>query len=146
MSEENKKTEEKDKKSEKVSKKSYSKKKKSVRKISRGRAYILSTYNNTIVTITDLQGNAIAWESAGPQGFKGAKKATPYAATQIVKSVVDKVKNTGLSQVDVFVKGIGGGRESAIRALNTFGLEVNLIKDLTPVPHNGCRPKKIRRV
>jgi small subunit ribosomal protein S11 len=146
MPEDNKKAEDKDNKTEKASKKSYSKKKKSVRKITRGRAYILSTYNNTIVTITDLQGNAIAWESAGPQGFKGAKKATPYAATQIVKSVIDKVKNTGLSQVDVFVKGIGGGRESAIRALNTFGLEVNSIKDLTPVPHNGCRPKKIRRV
>ena len=124
----------------------FSKKKKVVRKITRGRAYIQSTYNNTIVTITDLQGNAIAWESAGPQGFKGAKKATPYAATQIVRSVVDKVKITGISQVDVFVKGIGGGRESAVRALNTYGLEVNSIKDLTPIPHNGCRPKKIRRV
>jgi small subunit ribosomal protein S11 len=126
-------------------KKKYSKKK-LVKKITRGRAYIQSTYNNTIVTITDLQGNAIAWESAGPQGFKGAKKATPYAAMQIVKSVVDKVKNTGISQVDVYVKGIGGGRESAIRALNTYGIEVNSIKDLTPVPHNGCRPKKVRRV
>ncbi len=127
-------------------KKNYSKKKKVVRKITRGRAYIQSTYNNTIVTITDLQGNVIAWESAGPQGFKGAKKATPYAAMQIVKSAIDKVKNTGISQVDVYVKGIGGGRESAIRALNIYGLEVNSIKDLTPVPHNGCRPKKIRRV
>lgn len=127
-------------------KKNFSKKKKVVRRITRGRAYIQSTYNNTIVTITDLQGNAIAWESAGPQGFKGAKKATPYAATQIVRSVVDKVKNTGISQVDVYVKGIGGGRESAVRALNTYGLEVNSIKDLTPIPHNGCRPKKIRRV
>jgi len=117
-----------------------------MRKLTRGRAYIKSTYNNTIVTITDLQGNVVAWQSAGILGFKGAKKSTPYAATQIVKSVVEKVKDTGLRNVDVFVRGIGGGRESAVRALYTYGIAVDSIKDMTPMPHNGCRPKKTRRV
>jgi small subunit ribosomal protein S11 len=116
------------------------------RKLTRGRAYIQSTYNNTIVTITDLQGNVIAWGSAGPLGFKGAKKSTPYAATQIVRSVVEKVKDTGLSHIDIFVRGIGGGRESAIRALSSQGLVVDSIKDVTPIPHNGCRSRKVRRV
>lgn len=117
-----------------------------MRKLARGRVYIKSTYNNTVVTITDLQGNAIAWQSAGALGFKGAKKSTPYAATQVVKQVIDKVKDAGLRDVDVFAKGIGGGRESAVRALHNYGLVVNSIKDVTPVPHNGCRPKKVRRV
>jgi len=117
-----------------------------MRKLTRGKVFIKSTYNNTVVTVTDLQGNAVAWQSAGSLGFKGAKKSTPYAATQVVKQVIDKVKDTGLSDVDVFVRGIGGGRESAVRALHNYGLVVNSIKDVTPVPHNGCRPKKVRRV
>lgn len=126
--------------------KKLSRKKKGVLKLTRGKAYVQSTYNNTIVTITDLNGNVIAWESSGAVGFKGAKKSTPYAAGVIVKSLMEKVRNTGLKQVDVFVKGIGSGREAAVRALGIEGLTVNIIKDLTPTPHNGCRPKKIRRV
>lgn len=116
------------------------------RKLSKGKAYIKSTYNNTIVTITDLNGNTIAWGSAGHSGFKGPKKATPYAATIITKSVLEKVRDTGLSEVDVYVKGIGGGREAAVRALAGGGLTINVIRDMTPTPHNGCRPKKPRRV
>lgn len=115
-------------------------------KLSKGRAYVQSTYNNTIITITDLNGRVVAWGSAGILGFKGAKRSTPYAATEIAKHVVDKVKDTGLSEVDVFVKGVGGGRESAIRALNTYGIKVISIKDMTPIPHNGCRSPKVRRV
>lgn len=117
-----------------------------MRKLTRGKVYIKSTYNNTVVTVTDLQGNALAWQSAGSLGFRGAKKSTPYAATQVVKQLIDKVKDTGLSDVDVSVRGIGGGRESAVRALHNYGLTVNSIKDVTPVPHNGCRLKKVRRV
>lgn len=115
-------------------------------KLSKGRAYIQSTYNNTIITITDLNGRVVFWGSAGVLGFKGAKRSTPYAATEIAKYVVEKIKDTGLSEIDVFVKGVGGGRESAIRALNTYGLKVISIKDVTPIPHNGCRPPKVRRV
>lgn len=115
-------------------------------RLSKGRAYIQSTYNNTVITITDLNGRVIFWGSAGVLGFKGAKRSTPYAATEIAKYVVDHVKSTGLSEIDVFVKGVGGGRESAIRALNTYGLKVISIKDMTPIPHNGCRPPKVRRV
>lgn len=116
------------------------------RKLSKGNAYIRSTYNNTIVTITDLNGNTIAWGSAGHSGFKGPKKATPYAATIITKSVLEKIRDTGLSEVDVYVKGVGGGREAAIRALVSGGISINVIRDVTPTPHNGCRPKKARRV
>ncbi len=115
-------------------------------KLSKGRAYIQSTYNNTIITITDLNGRVVFWGSAGVLGFKGAKRSTPFAATEIAKYVVDHIKDTGLSEIDVFVKGVGGGRESAIRALNTYGLKVISIKDVTPIPHNGCRPPKVRRV
>jgi small subunit ribosomal protein S11 len=125
---------------------SLPKKKKARIKLTRGRVYIQSTYNNTIVTITDLAGRVVVWGSAGVLGFKGAKRATPYAATEIVKYITDKIKDTGLSEVDVFVKGVGGGRESAIRALHTHGLNVASIKDVTPLPHNGCRPPKVRRV
>lgn len=133
---------------EKASPKSKKKKKKGKikRKLSKGKVYIRSTYNNTIVTITDLNGNAIAWGSAGHSGFRGPKKATPFAATIITKSVVEKVRDTGLSEVDVYVKGIGGGREAAIRALSSGGININVIRDVTPTPHNGCRPKKVRRV
>ena len=117
-----------------------------VRQVSSGRAYVKSTYNNTIVTFCDQNGNVLSWSSAGQCGFKGPKKATPYAATQIVKDAYDKVKKHGLKEVSVFVKGIGGGREAAIRALNANGLNVSNIKDVTPIPHNGCRARKPRRV
>jgi small subunit ribosomal protein S11 len=123
------------------------KKRKVARVIKIGRAYIQATYNNTMVTLADNKGNVISWASAGLAGFKGAKKATPYAAQIITKIAVQKAKEEyGLQEVDVFVSGVGTGRESAIRALNTNGLEVSSIKDVTPVPHNGCRPKKPRRV
>lgn len=123
-----------------------SKKKKEKRKVSTGRAYIQATYNNTIVTFTDLNGNVLAGSSAGKVGFRGAKKATPYAATIIVKDVYEKVKDYGLREVHVFVKGVGIGRESAIRSLNANGLHILSIKDITPVPHNGCRKCRPRRV
>jgi small subunit ribosomal protein S11 len=121
-------------------------KKKVVRKISKGRAYIASTYNNTHVSLTDLNGNVISWSNAGKLGFKGAKRSTPYAATEIVKDAITKAKPTGISEIDVFVRGIGGGREAAIRALYSNGLNIVSIKDITPIPHNGCRPPKVRRV
>ncbi|MFW0837758.1 MAG: 30S ribosomal protein S11 [Candidatus Komeilibacteria bacterium] len=122
-------------------------KKKKVRKlIKRGQAHIQATYNNTIVTLTDLNGNVIAQATAGMSGFKGAKKATPYAASVIVKNAAEKVKNYGLQEVDVFVRGVGAGRESAVRALHANNITVLSIKDVTPIPHNGCRPKKPRRV
>ncbi len=111
-----------------------------------GRAYIQATYNNTIVTLTDQSGNALAWSSAGKVGFKGPKKATPYAAGVIVRDVVDRAKLIGLKSVDVFVRGVGMGREAAVRALAANGLIINAIKDLTPIPHNGPRPRKVRRV
>jgi len=111
-----------------------------------GAAYIQATFNNTIVTITDPNGNAIAWASAGTQGFKGSRKGTPYAAQVAAEAAAKKAMNLGMKQVDVFVKGPGAGRESAIRALQAAGLEINLIKDVTPVPHNGTKPPKRRRV
>ncbi|MBT4941986.1 MAG: 30S ribosomal protein S11 [Candidatus Magasanikbacteria bacterium] len=123
-----------------------SKKKKVVRQVSNGRAYIQATFNNTIVTITDQNGDVLGWASAGMVGFKGPKKATPYAAGQVVKKAVDQVKATGIREVNVFVKGVGGGREGAIRALHANGVQVLSIKDVTPIPHNGCRPPKRRRV
>ena len=122
------------------------KKKKIIRQVSNGRAYIQATFNNTIVTLTDQNGDVLSWASAGMVGFKGPKKATPYAATQVVKKAVEAVKVHGLKEVNVFIKGIGGGREGAIRALNGQGLQVLSVKDVTPVPHNGCRPPKRRRV
>lgn len=112
----------------------------------KGQAYIQSTYNNTIVTLADDNGRVLAWSSAGSIGFKGTKKSTPYAASLIVKNVVEKVKKLGLKEVNVFVKGIGSGRDSAIRALAQQGLMINAIKDVTPVPHNGCRQPKPRRI
>ena len=111
-----------------------------------GVAHVKATYNNTIVTLTDLTGNVISWASAGMAGFKGPKKSTPYAAQIIARIAVEKAKEFGLQEVSVFVKGVGTGRESAIRALNANGLIVSSIKDVTPIPHNGCRPKKPRRV
>lgn len=111
-----------------------------------GQAHIHATYNNTIVTVTDMQGNVIAWSSAGKNGFKGPKKATPYAAGIIVRDVVEKTKPFGLKTIDVYVRGVGLGREAAIRALAANGLTIAAIKDLTPTPHNGPRPRKVRRV
>ena len=131
----------------KVSQATQSKGKKSkLRTLSRARVYIQSTYNNTMITLTDLQGNVVAWSSAGSVGFKGPKKATPFAASRVVETLIEKVKKLGIREVVVFVRGVGSGRESAIRALANHGLEVSSIKDVTPVPHNGCRPRKPRRV
>lgn len=127
-------------------KKVVRKKKKKLSQVSSGRAYIQASFNNTIVSLTDNKGNVLSWASAGMCGFKGPKKATPYAAGMVVKKAVDNAEGVGLKEVDVFVKGIGGGREAAIRGLNTNGLSVNTVTDMTPVPHNGCRPPKRRRV
>lgn len=121
--------------------------KKKVKKIiKKGQAHIQATYNNTVITLTDPQGNVLAWSSAGSSGFKGPKKATPYAAGIIVRNAAEKVKDYGLVEVEVFVKGVGAGREAAIRALHTNGIAITSIKDVTPIPHNGCRPKKTRRI
>jgi small subunit ribosomal protein S11 len=122
------------------------KKKKLNKQVPNGRAYVQATFNNTIVTLADQNGDVIGWASAGMIGFKGPKKATPYAAGQVVKKVVDATKQYGLKEVNVFVKGIGGGREGAIRGFNANGINVLSIKDITPIPHNGCRPPKRRRV
>jgi small subunit ribosomal protein S11 len=118
-------------------------KKKSVHE---GCVYIQATFNNTIVTITDLKGNAISWASAGGLGFKGAKKSTPFAAQATAETAAKKAMDIGLREVEVYVKGPGIGRESAIRSLGGLGLRVRSIKDITPIPHNGCRPQKSRRV
>lgn len=114
--------------------------------IPRGRAYIQSTFNNTIITITDPVGNPIAWGSAGAAGFKGSRKSTPYAAQMAAETAARRAMEHGLRQVEVFVKGPGSGREAAIRSLQASGLLVNTITDVTPIPHNGCRPPKKRRV
>lgn len=111
-----------------------------------GSVYVHASYNNTIVTITDPHGNVLCWSSAGVVGFKGPKKATPYAASVIVRDVMEKIKNSGLKEANVFVRGIGSGREAAIRALNANGVQVLSIKDQTPIPHNGCRAPRPRRV
>ena len=114
--------------------------------IPRGRAYIQSTFNNTIVTLTDQVGNVVAWSSAGASGFKGSRKSTPYAAQVAAENAVRKAMEHGMRQVEVFIKGPGSGREMAIRSLQASGLQVLSIADVTPVPHNGCRPPKRRRV
>ena len=123
-------------------------KKKEKKVISSGKVYVQASFNNTIVTVTDKKGNVLSWSSSGSmQGFRGAKKSTPFAAQVVSERAAKKAIETyGLKDVDVFVKGPGVGRESAIRALDACGLKVNIIKDITPVPHNGCRPKKRRRV
>lgn len=131
---------------EEIKSKSKSKKSKITKQIPRGRVYIQATYNNTIVTITDFVGNVLSWSSAGKLGFRGPKKATPYAAGVIVKDAAEKVRDYGLKEVQVFVKGVGMGREAAVRSLYANGLNVLSIKDITPIPHNGCRPPKVRRV
>jgi small subunit ribosomal protein S11 len=123
------------------------KKKKGKRKVvTQGRVYILASYNNTIISFTDQNGNLLAQGSAGKLGFKGPKKATPYAAGLIIKNLVDKVKEMGLKDLAVYIKGIGSGRDGALRGLTAAGFSINSIKDITPIPHNGCRPKKPRRV
>lgn len=114
--------------------------------VDRGQAHIKSTFNNTIVTITDAVGNAISWASAGQLGFKGSRKSTPYAAQMAAEAAANVATEHGMRTVEVYVKGPGSGREAAIRALQAAGLEVSLIKDVTPIPHNGCRPPKRRRV
>ena len=114
--------------------------------IERGAAHIQSTFNNTIVTITDTQGNALSWASAGELGFRGSRKSTPFAAQSAAETAAKAAMEHGLKTVEVYVKGPGSGRESAIRALQTSGLNIELIKDVTPIPHNGCRPPKRRRV
>ena len=114
--------------------------------IEKGAVHIQSTFNNTIVTISDAEGNAISWASAGELGFKGSRKSTPYAAQSASETAARAAMEHGLKTVEVFVKGPGAGRESAIRALETVGLQITLIKDVTPIPHNGCRPPKPRRV
>ena len=120
--------------------------KKERERVERGRVYIRASYNNTLVSITDEQGNLLAASSAGKLGFKGPKKATPYAATKIVESLGDKIKKFGMKEVSVYVRGIGSGRESAVRSLPAQGLAILAIRDITPVPHNGPRPPKPRRV
>ncbi len=111
-----------------------------------GRAYIQATFNNTIVTLTDQQGNTVAWASAGSSGFKGSRKSTPYAAQMAAQNAARQALDHGVREVDVFVKGPGPGREAAIRSLQGVGLKVKSITDVTPIPHNGCRPRKKRRV
>ena len=114
--------------------------------IEKGTVHIRATFNNTIVTVTDTAGNAISWASAGELGFKGSRKSTPFAAQSAAETAAKAAMEHGLKSVDVYVKGPGSGRESAIRALETVGLQITMIKDVTPVPHNGCRPPKRRRV
>lgn len=114
--------------------------------IENGSAHIQATFNNTIVTITDLQGNTLSWASAGEMGFRGSRKSTPFAAQTAAETAAKAAMEHGLKTVEVYVKGPGSGREAAIRALQAAGLEVRLIKDVTPIPHNGCRPPKRRRV
>jgi small subunit ribosomal protein S11 len=114
--------------------------------VERGSAHIQSTFNNTIVTITDTQGNAVSWASAGEMGFRGSKKSTPFAAQTAAETAAKVAVDRGMKTIEVYVKGPGAGREAAIRALQTAGLEVTMIKDVTPIPHNGCRPPKRRRV
>ena len=126
--------------------KKTTKKKVKRRTVPEGRAYIQASFNNTIVTITDPEGNVLSWSSAGANGFKGPKKATPYAAQTSAEKAVEKAKAYGLERVEVFVKGAGNGREQAIRGLHTGGLNIESITDITAIPHNGCRPKKTRRV
>lgn len=115
-------------------------------KFSRGTAHIQATYNNTIITMSDEKGNVLGWSSAGSLGFSGAKKATPFAAARVAEAVVEKTRKTGLQEITVMVSGVGSGRDSAIRALTNQGLQITYIKDVTPLPHNGPRPKKVRRV
>lgn len=116
------------------------------RNVLKGVVHVKSTFNNTLVTVSDIDGDVLAWDSAGAMGFKGSRKSTPFAAQKAAESVAKKVSKMGMKEVDVYVKGPGAGRESAIRALEASGLKVKVILDVTPIPHNGCRPPKKRRV
>ena len=126
--------------------KKAAKKRKEVRKIDKGAAHIQASFNNTLVTITDMSGNTLSWSSSGSLGFKGSRKSTAYAAQQAAEAAAKGAKEYGLKTVEVFVKGPGQGREAAIRALQTADLQVTMIKDVSPIPHNGCRPPKRRRI
>ena len=127
-------------------KKTVRKKKRERKNVERGQAHIQSTFNNTLVTLTDMDGNALSWSSAGSNGFRGSRKSTPFAAQSAAEVAAKAAMEHGLKTVEVYVKGPGSGREASIRALQTAGLNVTMIKDITPIPHNGCRPPKKRRV
>ena len=127
-------------------KKTTTRRRKERKNIEKGQAHIHSSFNNTIVTITDVQGNTISWASSGGLGFKGSRKSTPFASQMAAETAAKAAMEHGLKSVEVFVKGPGAGREAAIRALQTAGLEISMMKDVTPIPHNGCRPPKRRRV
>ena len=129
-----------------AAKKQVRKKKRERKHVERGQAHIQSTFNNTLITLTDMDGNALSWSSAGSNGFKGSRKSTPFAAQSAAEVAAKAAMEHGLKSVEVFAKGPGSGREAAIRALETAGLKVVSIKDITPIPHNGCRPPKKRRV
>jgi len=129
-----------------TTKKKVIKKRRDKKNIEKGAAHIRATFNNTIVTITDVAGNAVSWASAGELGFKGSRKSTPFAAQSAAEGAAKAAMEHGMKTVEVFVKGPGPGREAAIRALQSAGLDISLIKDVTPIPHNGCRPPKRRRV
>ena len=130
----------------KAVKKTVRKKRKDRKHVEKGQAHIQSTFNNTLVTLTDMDGNALSWSSAGSLGFKGSRKSTPFAAQGAADTATKAALEHGLKTVEVYVKGPGAGREAAIRALQAAGLEITMIKDITPIPHNGCRPPKRRRV
>ena len=130
----------------KATAKKATKKRRERKNVEKGCAHIRSTFNNTIITITDTNGNAVSWASAGELGYKGSRKSTPYAAQMAAETAAKIAVDQGMKSVEVYVKGPGSGRESAIRALQSVGLEISLIKDVTPIPHNGCRPPKRRRV
>ena len=129
-----------------TTKKQTTRKRRELKKVDRGQVHIQSSFNNTLVTVTDMQGNAISWSSAGSLGFKGSRKGTPFAAQQATETAVKAAKDHGLRSVEVYVKGPGAGRESAIRAIGACDVEITMITDVSPVPHNGCRPPKRRRV
>ena len=129
----------------KATAKKATKKRRERKNVEKGAAHIRSTFNNTIITITDMNGNAVSWASAGELGYKGSRKSTPYAAQMAAETAAKIAVDQGMKTVEVYVKGPGSGRESAIRALQSVGLEISLIKDVTPIPHNGCRPPKRRR-
>ncbi len=114
--------------------------------VTEGRIYVSATYNNTAINLTDKNGEVLGWATAGSLGFKGTKKATPYAAAEATNSIVEKIEKMGIKEVDIFVKGVGSGRSSALRVLSGTNIVINSIKDITPIPHNGCRPRKPRRV
>ena len=130
----------------KATAKKATKKRRERKNVEKGAAHIRSTFNNTIITITDMNGNAVSWASAGELGYKGSRKSTPYAAQMAAETAAKIAVDQGMKTVEVYVKGPGSGRESAIRALQSVGLEISLIKDVTPIPHNGCRPPMRRRV